>query len=55
MMQITNDVYVNHLTPEKVDQVLDQLASGDTPDFESIPMPLVSTTSNNEAAGGSDE
>jgi NADH:ubiquinone oxidoreductase subunit E len=55
MMQITNDVYVNHLTPEKIDSVLDQLASGATPDFESIPMPLVSTTSNNEAAGGSDE
>ncbi|MDR9388568.1 MAG: NADH-quinone oxidoreductase subunit NuoE [Balneolaceae bacterium] len=55
MMQITNDVYVNHLTPDKVDQVLEQLRSGKTPDFESIPMPLVSTTSNTKTIGGADE
>jgi NADH-quinone oxidoreductase E subunit len=55
MMQITNDVYVNHLTPEKVDHVLDQLASGERPDFESIPMPLVSSTSKNQPTGGSNE
>lgn len=40
MMQITNDVYVNHLTPEKVDQVVESLRGGNMPAFESIPMPL---------------
>lgn len=55
MMQITNDVYVNHLTPEKVDKVLEQLVSGKTPDFESIPMPLVASTTNQETPGGSNE
>ena len=54
MMQITNDVYVNHLTPEKVDKVLDQLISGSTPDFESIAMPLVDSTHSTKR-GGSNE
>lgn len=54
MMQITNDVYVNHLTPEKVDKVIDQLTSGSTPDFESIAMPLVDSTHSTKR-GGSNE
>lgn len=38
MMQITNDVYVNHLTPEKLDKVLDDLKKDKLPEFESIPL-----------------
>lgn len=38
MMQITNDVYVNHLDKEKVDKVIDTLRKGKMPEFESIPM-----------------
>ncbi len=39
MMQITNDVFVNHLTPEKCDNVIDSLRAGKMPEFESIKMP----------------
>lgn len=39
MMQITNDVYVNHLTEEKIDMVIDALKEGKTPEFESVGMP----------------
>ena len=39
MMQITNDVFVNHLTPEKCDKVIDSLRAGKLPEFESIKMP----------------
>lgn len=38
MMQITNDVYVNHLDKAKVDKVIDTLKQGKMPEFESIPM-----------------
>lgn len=38
MMQITNGVYVNHLTPEKIDQVLEGLKNNELPVFESIQM-----------------
>lgn len=38
MMQITNGVYVNHLTPEKIDQVLDGLKKDELPAFEPIEM-----------------
>jgi NADH-quinone oxidoreductase E subunit len=38
MMQITNDVYVNHLDKAKVDKVIDTLRQGKMPEFESIPM-----------------
>jgi NADH-quinone oxidoreductase E subunit len=38
MMQITNDVYVNHLSPEKVDHIIDDLKAGKMPEFESIPL-----------------
>ncbi|MCC5933109.1 MAG: NAD(P)H-dependent oxidoreductase subunit E [Candidatus Cyclonatronum sp.] len=39
MMQITNGVYCNHLTKEKVDTIIDGLRAGRMPEFESIPMP----------------
>lgn len=38
MMQITNDVFVNHLTKEKVDQVIDSLTKDILPEFEPIPL-----------------
>lgn len=38
MMQVTNGVYVNHLTPEKIDSVLDGLKRGELPAFESMSM-----------------
>jgi NADH-quinone oxidoreductase E subunit len=38
MMQITNDVYVNHLDKAKVDKVIDALQQGKMPEFEPIPM-----------------
>lgn len=38
MMQVTNGVYVNHLTPEKIDSVLDGLKRDELPAFESISM-----------------
>ena len=39
MMQITNERYVNYLTREKVDEVLDSLKEGQLPDFEQMRMP----------------
>lgn len=41
MMQITNDVYVNHLTKEKVDTVVENLINGKMPEFEpTVPVQL---------------
>lgn len=40
MLQITNDKYVNHLTEEKVDQLIESLKEGKDPDYEEIKMPL---------------
>ncbi len=40
MMQITNDSYINNLTPEKVDSVVETLKKGEKPDYEQIEMPL---------------
>lgn len=34
MLQITNDVYVNNLTKEKVDDLIDALRDGKMPDFD---------------------
>lgn len=39
MLQITNDVYVNHLTPEKVDKLVEDLRAGKKPAFDPIVMP----------------
>lgn len=39
MMQITNERYVNFLTREKVDEVIDSLKQGNLPDFEQMKMP----------------
>ncbi|MEX0720684.1 MAG: NAD(P)H-dependent oxidoreductase subunit E [Balneolaceae bacterium] len=41
MMQITNDVYVNNLTEEKLDDVIESLKDGKVPEFESVGMPLL--------------
>lgn len=38
MMQITNDVYANNLTPEKIDSIIDDLKKDKMPEFESIPL-----------------
>ncbi|MCH8494053.1 MAG: NAD(P)H-dependent oxidoreductase subunit E [Balneolales bacterium] len=38
MMQITNDVYVNHLTSEKLDKVIEGLKQDKLPEFEPIPL-----------------
>ncbi|MEX0646688.1 MAG: NAD(P)H-dependent oxidoreductase subunit E [Balneolaceae bacterium] len=40
MMQITNDVYVNNLTKEKVEEVVDSLKKGKIPEYEKNEMPL---------------
>lgn len=40
MLQVTNDKYVNHLTKEKVDQLIDNLKEGKDPEYEQIEMPL---------------
>lgn len=39
MLQITNGVYVNNLTEEKVNRLVDSLKKGEMPEFESMPMP----------------
>ena len=45
MMQITNDVYVNHLTPEKLDKVIDDLKKDQLPGvLKSIPLVQNRTT-----------
>lgn len=47
MLQVTNDIYVNHLTREKVDQLIDGLRDGKMPEFESIPLPQHQTEESN--------
>lgn len=39
MLQVNNEIYVNHLTPEKVDKLIEDLRNGKKPEFESIPLP----------------
>ncbi len=39
MLQITNGVYANNLTKEKVDKLLENLREGNMPEFESMVMP----------------
>ncbi len=39
MLQVTNDKYVNYLTYEKIDKLIDDLKSGKQPGFESNKMP----------------
>ncbi len=41
MMQITNGVYVNNLTEEKLDKVIEDLKEDKVPEFESVGMPLL--------------
>lgn len=40
MLQVTNDQHVNNLTREKVDQLIEMLKEGKTPEYEQIEMPL---------------
>lgn len=40
MLQVTNDQYVNNLTPEKVDELLETLKKGEEPEYDQIGMPL---------------
>lgn len=40
MLQVTNDQYVNNLTPEKVDKLIQTLKKGEEPDYDQIGMPL---------------
>src|SRR5690606_17794178 len=35
MLQVSNEMYVNNLTPEKVDDLIDSLRAGNMPEFES--------------------
>lgn len=46
MMQITNGVYVNHLTKEKVDKVIDGLKKGKMPEFEPMRMQKINPLDN---------
>ncbi|MEX0994462.1 MAG: NAD(P)H-dependent oxidoreductase subunit E [Balneolaceae bacterium] len=39
MLQISNERYVNHLTPEKIDSLIDGLRGENLPEFESMKMP----------------
>lgn len=39
MLQVTNGVYVNNLTKEKVDNLIKNLKNGKMPEFESMAMP----------------
>jgi NADH-quinone oxidoreductase subunit E len=39
MLQVTNGVYVNNLTKEKVDNLIENLKNGNMPEFESMAMP----------------
>lgn len=41
MLQVTNGVYVNKLTEEKVDTLLENLRNDRLPEFESMEMPLL--------------
>jgi len=40
MLQVTNGEFVNHLTEEKVDHLLDKLRNGEDPEHEMMEMPL---------------
>jgi NADH-quinone oxidoreductase subunit E len=39
MLQVTNGEYVNNLTKEKIDSLIDNLKNGKKPEFESMAMP----------------
>ncbi len=39
MLQVTNGVYVNNLTEEKADELIQNLREGNLPEFESMQMP----------------
>jgi NADH-quinone oxidoreductase subunit E len=39
MLEVSNGVYVHQLTPEKVDDLIDQLRAGEMPEFTSVTLP----------------
>jgi NADH-quinone oxidoreductase subunit E len=39
MLQVTNGPYVYNLTPEKLDQLIDDLRNGEMPEFVSVTLP----------------
>jgi NADH-quinone oxidoreductase subunit E len=39
MLEITNGVYVHNLTPEKVDDLIENLRDGEVPSFTSMTLP----------------
>lgn len=39
MLEVSNGVYVHQLTPEKIDELIDQLREGDVPEFTSVTLP----------------
>lgn len=39
VLQVTNNTYLHHLTPEKADRCLEDLKKGEKPKFEAIPLP----------------
>ena len=39
MLQVTNGTYVNNLTREKIDALIDALKEGKMPEFESVTLP----------------
>lgn len=44
MLQVTNGNYINNLTKEKVDKLVEDLKKGVDPEFESMPMPEIKST-----------
>jgi len=44
MLQVTNGNYINNLTEEKVDKLIEDLKNGVDPQFESMPMPEIKST-----------
>lgn len=40
MLQVTNDQYVNNLTPQKVDDLIESLKKGEKIEYDQIGMPL---------------
>lgn len=41
MLQVNNQIYVNHLTEKKLDTLIDNLSNDQMPDFEAVGMPLL--------------
>jgi len=46
LLQVTNGVYVNHLTAEKIDRLIDDLRQGTVPEYEPMKMRRVNSQEN---------